>query len=361
MQAGSSRDEPACSHMGTSASVRPVALVIGMRLAQCPPMAEPKLIAPPDSIARYQMRPVAAELQEVIDQMWLVRLEPGTLSLVPRDLDRRALVVLGPDGISDTSAPGFPASYRHQLVVPDGMVDILVHLPYRAAVDAPIAPESGSTYACVLMPVRHTINIAFQIPSLVFITRFCPGAIREFVPKGVHTLNDRATPLEEVWGASAADFVRGTARTLELTELAAIMERHLLAHRIDRGESTTIVRRTVQALERSHGGLSLDELEKVSGLNERQLERLFKEHVGISPKRLSRILRFDYLMTAIRNPDGCDWHDLIVTLNYCDQPHLIREFRDFIGMSPASFRKELEGHMERMKRLAEQKGAEGAS
>ena len=40
---------------------------------------------------------------------------------------------------------------------------------------------------------------------------------------------------------------------------------------------------------------------------------MFKEYVGISPKRLSRTLRLNYLMNAVRNLDSVDWHDLIVT------------------------------------------------
>jgi AraC-like DNA-binding protein len=324
-----------------------------MTFARARAMTEPKLNAPPDAIARFEMRPVAPALHDAVSQFWLVRLDPGARTLVPRDLNRRALVVLGPDGLGDATAPGFPTGYRHQIVVPDGMLDILVHLPYRTSRDAPVPAESGRPYACVLLPVSRTLNIAFQIPSFILIIRFRPGAARDFLPVSVHTLADRATPLEDLWGATAEDFVDEASREIEITELVAIAERHLLAHMRAPGDATAVVRRCVDALERAHGGLSLDDLREVGGLTERQLERLFKEYVGISPKRLSRILRLDYLVSAVRNLDAVDWHDLIVMLNYCDQPHLIREFKDFIGMSPASFRKEMEQHLERKRRMGE--------
>jgi AraC-like DNA-binding protein len=321
------------------------------------PMSTSTFNSRPDTIPRFEAHPASAALQDAVDELWLMRLDSAPAHLVPRSFGSRPLVVLGPDGLLDGNAPGFPNEYRHQLVVPDGSLDILLHLPYRTSEDAPIPSDGSKAYATVLMPVRRTVDAAFHTPSLLFIIRFFPGGARDFLPRSVHTLGDRAIPLEELWGESAHDFANEAAEAVTIQALAATAEKHLLAHKRKSSESATIVRRSVLALQKSRGGLPLEELQKDSGLTERQLERIFKEYVGISPKRLARTLRLNFLVDAIRDFDRVDWHDLIVTLNYCDQPHLIREFRDFINMSPDSFRREMKRHIEQKQRIAEAQAA----
>lgn len=314
-------------------------------------MSSPKLSSSPDSSPQLELQPIAPELRNHIDCFWLMHLDPRRVYLVPREFGKRPLVVMGPDGLGDASAPGFPTKYSHQWVVPNGSLDLHIRLPYRVDRSTPVPQESGSVYACVLMALRHTIEAAFYVPSSIFGIRFFPGGARDFFPTGIHTLSDRATPIEELWGSKGVELVSESAAAVGITELAAIAERFLLEQMREPGVNLDIVRRCVQALERSHGDLSLDELQKLSGITERQLERLFKEYVGTSPKRLARTLRFNYLIKAVRNLDGVDWHELTVILNYCDQPHLIREFREFVGMSPQSFRETMKRHIENKKRL----------
>ena len=318
-------------------------------------MSDPILNAPPDALRSYMLRPAAPPLRDIVDHFWLARLDPATVSLVPWNLGEKVLGAFGPEGIAGADAPGFPHAYRHLMIVPDGALEILVHLPYRVARNSPADPDSGTAYGCVLFPVTHTMDIAYKIPSLMFGIRFFAGGAREFFPTSVHTLADCPIPLDDLWGASATELARDLAGPVEITELAAIAERHLLSRRSDPSGNTAIVRRCADALERSHGAMPIDELQEISGLAERQLQRLFKEHAGMSPKRLARILRLDYLLTAVRNLDAVDWHELVLTLDYCDQPHLIREFRDFVGMSPASFREHMKRHLESKRRLEERK------
>lgn len=313
-------------------------------------MATTKLKSRPDAIPTLVVKPVSPALCDAVDAFWLKRMEAEDPSLVPRT-SGRTKVVLGPSGVADESAPGYPQMFRHQLVVPDGSLDILVKLPYRVKPGDAAAADEGNSYACVLMPIRHTVDAAFATPSNILGIRFFAGGARDFFSMSVHELGDRAIPLEELWGSAARTFADETAQAATISEMAIVAEKHLLMNMREPSSSTALVRRCVRALEESGGRLSLEELQDISGRTQRQLERLFKEYVGMSPKRFTRTLRLNYLLKAVRNLDAVDWHDLVLALNYCDQPHLIREFRDFIGMSPASFRDEMRKHLAKKKRL----------
>ena len=67
-----------------------------------------------------------------------------------------------------------------------------------------------------------------------------------------------------------------------------------------------------------------------------QLERRFLWEVGLTPKRLSRIVRFQRAIDLLRTTDE-RWAAVALDCGYYDQAHLNREFRDFAGQSPGQY------------------------
>jgi transcriptional regulator GlxA family with amidase domain len=69
-------------------------------------------------------------------------------------------------------------------------------------------------------------------------------------------------------------------------------------------------------------------------LSGRQLERLFQQYVGLSPKSFGRILRFKQVMRLAEQRRIANWAELALIAGYYDQAHLIRDFHQFAGESP---------------------------
>jgi AraC-like DNA-binding protein len=66
------------------------------------------------------------------------------------------------------------------------------------------------------------------------------------------------------------------------------------------------------------------------------MERRFREAVGVSPKTLARIVRFQEVLR--RSPAESASADVALDCGYYDQAHLLRDFRDFAGVVPTLFR-----------------------
>lgn len=73
-----------------------------------------------------------------------------------------------------------------------------------------------------------------------------------------------------------------------------------------------------------------------TGLSRRQVERLAKQYYGAPPKFLVRKYRALRVANLIAQGKG-DWHDF-VDQGFYDQPHLIREIKQFTGMTPKAVR-----------------------
>ncbi len=73
------------------------------------------------------------------------------------------------------------------------------------------------------------------------------------------------------------------------------------------------------------------------GINRRKLERQFSTFIGISPKKYQKITRIQKViinMITHKNPDLTEW---TYAFGYYDQPHFIRDFNEFTGLSPGKF------------------------
>jgi methylphosphotriester-DNA--protein-cysteine methyltransferase len=63
----------------------------------------------------------------------------------------------------------------------------------------------------------------------------------------------------------------------------------------------------------------------------------FRHQVGIAPKHAARLIRFERVLGRVADVARPDWGALAVECGYADQSHLIRDFREFAGTTPAAF------------------------
>jgi AraC-like DNA-binding protein len=88
-------------------------------------------------------------------------------------------------------------------------------------------------------------------------------------------------------------------------------------------------------IERAGGSVAIKDVAARAGCSVRQLERRFRNSVGITAKLFSRMQRFQGVIQAARGPDS-DWINAAVGCGYYDQAHLIRDFREFSGKTPTA-------------------------
>lgn len=78
--------------------------------------------------------------------------------------------------------------------------------------------------------------------------------------------------------------------------------------------------------------MDIANLAKESFVSTRQLERLFHEYIGITPKKLSNLIRYQFLWKDILCDKDFDVLSAVYKYGYTDQSHLLREFKRYHSM-----------------------------
>jgi AraC-like DNA-binding protein len=78
----------------------------------------------------------------------------------------------------------------------------------------------------------------------------------------------------------------------------------------------------------------------VAGVSPRQLERKALEFMGVSPKLMVRIARYQRAMQMKASGEKT-WTEIAHALRYHDQMHMIRDFHEFAGAPPKSALEEI--------------------
>lgn len=176
------------------------------------------------------------------------------------------------------------------------------------------------------------------------------GAIRLLGPLTSNALNPCTIPAQ-VSPAFAARMQRLLVAGQQDEALRAL-EEWLLARaaRIDL-EPTPAVLAATRLIET--GGLgTVANLADGVGLSVRQLERQFREQVGMSPKSLARLTRFEAAQHRISAGRELSFTHLAHDLGYADQAHFTREFRAFAAQSPRGFKDEQRDFLRRQGNVA---------
>ena len=83
-------------------------------------------------------------------------------------------------------------------------------------------------------------------------------------------------------------------------------------------------------------------------MSPRRFGELFREQVGLSPKRYARLQRFRAMVAQVHRRERVEWAVVAADGGFHDQAHLVHEFRAFSGMTPTAYlarRGEWPGHV----------------
>jgi AraC-like DNA-binding protein len=225
-----------------------------------------------------------------------------------------------------------------QKVVPDGRMELLVHLgdPVETILEDG-SRWPGQTGSLLVGQIRRHITLSPKGRVEILGVRLHPGAAFPLFRVDLDEMVDDAVPLSAFRPALGRELEGCLSETRGWTERVRAVERTLiegLARKAGRPELPEVV---AESIERGGGRQPVSGLARRFGVGVRTLERRFRREVGLSPKRLARIVRLQGTFSLLGRTARPSWAEIAFSCGYSDQPHLVREFRELTGEPPATF------------------------
>jgi AraC-like DNA-binding protein len=226
-----------------------------------------------------------------------------------------------------------PAESCPERILPDGCVEVILSFAAQFTEIGELAEERlQPSYFLVGQMTRPVIIKPTGAVSLIGI-RFHPGGTFPFVRVPMHETTDQIIEL----GAIAVDLQRELVAVSEAEKSLRLkvvaIERWLAKHLRDCRYDSRLVELTAKMV-RAAGKVSVDALAREAGISARQLRRRFLMEVGLGPKLLCRVLRFQQVFKAV-DQSNAEWAGVAFECGYYDQAHLIGDFRRFAHQTPS--------------------------
>ena len=223
--------------------------------------------------------------------------------------------------------PSGPSVHR---VLPDGCIDVVLEFAGQADEPESAMAVGTMTRALVLEPGAW--------PECFVGVRFRPGKAAAFLTVPANELTDLRVSLDELW-LDAGEVRDALSVRPGAVERVRALE-HVLAARVSpsvvsaQHDVDEAIRRIVDA----GGSLGITRLAPALGVTRQHLARRFSQLVGVSPKTFARVVRLGRVIErarAVPAGEAINWSALALDVGYYDQAHLVDEFRELTGVTPA--------------------------
>ena len=99
-------------------------------------------------------------------------------------------------------------------------------------------------------------------------------------------------------------------------------------------KTETVLEFAIKEIIQKKGRITIEKLSDTIGYTRRHVLNKFKEHIGLSPKKFARIIRFQEILKMFHSGDNelDHYYDY-----YYDQSHYIKEFVQFTGKTPREY------------------------
>jgi len=221
-----------------------------------------------------------------------------------------------------------------QKIIPDGFPEMIFHFgdAYTIKLRQQWELQPKNLLAGQITSHFHLQNTG---RSSILGIKFKPAALTHLFDISMHELTNRVVELNSTLPGKL-DALENTLR-LAVSHLHRIeIIQEYLTKIYPKGLTETPIEKAIATIFSTKGMISVGEICDSAMTSERQLERLFKKYIGLSPKFYARIIRFSHIFQVVQEKE-MSGSALGLESGFYDQSHFIKNFKAFTGEDPSRY------------------------
>lgn len=229
-----------------------------------------------------------------------------------------------------------------QNVIPNGYVELVIHLSDIHCDLLGGSEWNQSPDYTIIGLYTRPYEVRFRSFVRTFSIRFKPEGIYNLFGIPASVFSRRFEDMELVLGSHFRDYCKRLRETTDVSQQLKQTQSYLIEQLNNHHPEKTYLNRAADLIRTAGYSVKVDELPGQVYISRRQLEREFKEKIGITPKQYIRIARLNEINRYLQSGTNINFSKLSLEAGYADQSHLCREFKIFAGLPPMKFIESIE-------------------
>ena len=224
-----------------------------------------------------------------------------------------------------------------EIVCPTGEIQILLHyeMPFKdSGIEGPVKNQPVSAL-CGQKTTYSQVSTRNKTGAIGIV--FYPHTASAFFPFPIHETTDTLTSLSDIypeWRYTEEAFLNCKTNT----ERIGLIENFLRAKlRIINGYYYAIAQSCIREIYKTRGRIPVAALLDKHYLTERTLQRIFKDTVGIPPKKVCGFVKLGHALELCKN--GSTHTQNCFEAGYYDQADFTKTIKKYTGCTPEELRK----------------------
>jgi AraC-like DNA-binding protein len=220
-----------------------------------------------------------------------------------------------------------------QKIIPDGFPEIIFHFgdPYRIKLTDAWEIQNICLLAGQITKYFFLENAGV---SDIFGVKLKPAALTQLFGLNMLTLTNKVVPLSSLAINELGRLANVICSFNDHTTRINFVNDELTA--LSQSLSPSPIEKAIDSICSARGVIPIASICEMSNTSERQLERLFSRHVGLSPKFFSRVVRLSYIF-QLAQQKKLIWAEVGLESGFYDQAHFIKDFKSFTGDDPTQY------------------------
>ena len=235
---------------------------------------------------------------------------------------------------------GFMPDHRLDRVLPDGTFELIINLkdePRHTFDPTSLRPERSYNGAWISGSQSRYLVIDTAPNSSMMGVHFKPGGAAPFLGFPAEELAGRVEELDSLWGSTAGQLREALLEAASPAAKFSALTQFLTCRLKKSNSRSHPVQAALARFAAEPQTATIAEFAQSLGISQKHFIHLFKNEVGLTPKRFCRISRFQRVLQDVQSCKQVQWSDVAVAGGFYDQSHLINEFEAFSGISPAAY------------------------
>ena len=222
-----------------------------------------------------------------------------------------------------------------QKIIPDGFSEIIIHYgdPYEINLTGEWETQAKWLFSSQISRFFFLRNSG---QSGMIGIKLYPHAFYSFFGVDLSANTDHVVPINDLLPDHQNALSLAEAPGLSTKSRVNLLQNWLARINENGLRETKNIDIIIQSIFDRKGMIDISTLSEKVPIGPRQLERLFKKVVGITPKFFSRIIRFNHIFDLIKE-ENTEWVRIALSSGYFDQSHFIKEFKEFTGEEPSVY------------------------